>query len=140
MFGIGTKSARLIAAATLALGVGAVGLPAAAEAGDDHRRHGGHHKYKHHGHHNFKHYGHHRHHSHRRHGHGHWNSGFSVRIWDPYPPPVIRHYSVARPCHPVVGHGQDQFGRRAKFGGTMCYDRFGNGYVVAGSQHVIHYF
>ncbi|MGH6620466.1 MAG: hypothetical protein ACREF6_13060 [Alphaproteobacteria bacterium] len=143
MFGIGTKSARLIAAATLALGVGAIGLPAAAEAGDDHRRHGGHHKYKHHGHHKYKnhgHRGHHRHYSHRRHGHGHWRSGFSVRIWDPYPPPVIRHYSVARPCHPVVGHGQDQFGRRAKFGGTMCYDRFGNGYVVAGSQHVIHYF
>ena len=139
MFGIGTKSARLIATAALAVGIGAIGLPAAAEAGDDHRRHGGHHghhKYKHHGHH--KHHSYHRHHGHRH--HGHWRSGFSVRIWDPYPPPVIRHYSVVRPCHPVVGHGQDRFGRPAKFGGTMCYDRFGNGYVVAGSQHIIHYF
>ena len=40
----------------------------------------------------------------------------------------------------VVGKGRDHFGRRAKFGGTMCYDRFGYGYVVAGSRHVIHYY
>jgi hypothetical protein len=134
MFGIGIKSAKLIASAALALGVGAVGIPAA-EAGDDHRHHGGHHRYKqHHGHN--KHHGHHRHHAHR---HGHWHSGFSVHVWNP-PPPAVRYYPAVRPCHPVIGHGVDQFGRRAKFGGTMCYDGYGNGYVVAGSQHVIHYF
>lgn len=144
MFGIGTKSAKLIAAAALALGLGAVGLPSAAEAGDDHRRHGrhgGYHGSHYGGHHYNKHRSHHRHHAHRHHRRGHWRSGVTVHVWDPFPPrPVIRHYPAVRPCHPVIGHGFDQFGRRAKFGGTMCYDRYGNSYVVAGSQHVIHYF
>lgn len=136
MFGIGTKSAKLAVAAALAVGVGALGIPSESEAGDRHR-HGGHHGHK------FKHHGHHRHHAyrHKHYRHGHWHSGFSIRIWEPYrPAPVIRYYPAVRACHPVVGHGLDQFGRRAKFGGTMCYDRFGNGYVVAGSQHVIQHF
>lgn len=143
MFGIGTKSAKLIAAAALALGLGAVGLPSAAGAGDDHRRHGRHGGYhgSHNGGHHYRHRGHHRHHAQRHHRRGHWRSGVTVHVWDPFPPrPVIRHYPAVRPCHPVIGHGFDQFGRRAKFGGTMCYDRYGNSYVVAGSRHVIHYF
>jgi len=131
MFGIGTKSARLVATATLALGIGAAGLPAVAEAGDDHRHRGGGHRFQGH---------HHNPHHHYRHHHGYRHSGVVVHLWNPYPRPVIHHYPVATACHPVVGHGQDAYGRRAKFGGTMCYDRFGNGYVVAGSEHVIHYF
>jgi hypothetical protein len=131
MFGIGTKSAKFIATASLALGIGAFCIPAA-EAGDDHRRHGFH------GHHH-RHHGHHRHHAHRH--HGHWRSGVTVHVWDAFPPrPVIRHVPAVRACHPVIGQGFDRFGRRAKFGGTMCYDGYGNGYIVAGSQHVIHYF
>lgn len=124
MFGIGTKSARLVATATLALGIGAAGLPAAAEAGDGHRHHGGGHRFE----------GHYPRYPAYRH------SRVVVQLWNPYPQPAFQPYVAAAACHPVVGHGVDGFGRRAKFGGTMCYDRFGNGYVVAGSEHVIHYF
>jgi hypothetical protein len=139
MLGIGTKPARLIAVATLVMGVGAVGVPATAEAGDNHRRHGSH---KFHGHQkHFKHGHFRRHHGHHRQFHKRSHHGFAVHVWRPnLHAPVVHHHWVTRACHPVVGHGLDAFGRQAKFGGTMCYDRFGNGYVVAGSQHVIHYF
>jgi hypothetical protein len=145
MLGIGTKPAKLLAAAALAIGIGAAGVPATVEAGDDHRRHGGrgfhghqkHFKHGHHGRGDFR-----RHHGYRHHGYRHpGHSGVVVHIWRPQPHvPAVQHHWVTRPCHPVVGHGLDAYGRQAKFGGTMCYDRFGNGYVVAGSQHVIHYF
>ncbi len=48
--------------------------------------------------------------------------------------------SHQRRCHPVTGIGRDRYGRKAKFGGTMCYDRYGNSYIVRGSRHVIHYY
>ena len=48
--------------------------------------------------------------------------------------------SHQRRCHPVTGIGRDRYGRKAKFGGTMCYDRYGNSYIVPGSRHVIHYY
>ncbi len=50
------------------------------------------------------------------------------------------HQSRQRRCHPVTGIGRDRYGRRAKFGGTMCYDRYGSSYIVPGSRHVIHYY
>ena len=50
------------------------------------------------------------------------------------------HQSRQRRCHPVTGTGYDRYGRRAKFGGTMCYDRYGSSYIVPGSRHVIHYY
>lgn len=31
-------------------------------------------------------------------------------------------------------------GRQAKIGGTMCYDAYGNSYVVQGSRYLIHYY
>ena len=47
------------------------------------------------------------------------------------------HYRKA--CHPVYKYGYHN-GYRAKIGGTMCYDRYGNGYVVRGSRYVIEYY
>jgi len=41
-------------------------------------------------------------------------------------------------CHPVSKFGS-WHGRAAKIGGTMCYNRRGQGYVVAGSRYLIHY-
>jgi hypothetical protein len=65
----------------------------------------------------------------------------TVYAWKPVGHrPAYHNRRIQAACHPVVGHGRDHFGRQAKFGGTMCYDRFGNGYVVAGSRHVIHYY
>ena len=34
----------------------------------------------------------------------------------------------------------DRYGRKVKFGGTMCYDRYGDSYIVKGSRHIIHYY
>lgn len=81
----------------------------------------------------------------RRYNHSYWRKhgrhGVTVYGWkshghrSAYP-----NYRLGASCHPIVGHGRDHFGRRAKFGGTMCYDHYGRGYVVAGSRHVIRYY
>jgi hypothetical protein len=43
-------------------------------------------------------------------------------------------------CRAVIKFGFDRFGRRAKIGGTMCFDRYGNPYILSHSRHVIHYY
>lgn len=167
MYGITSKTARIIAIAGLALGIAAIATPAAAD-GNYNRGHGGGHGGSHggkgsygksgHGHHGAqkqKHAykrgykqgyrnGHSNSHGHRR-NHAYWRKhghhGVSVYAWKPFGHrPAYAHRRIQAACHPVVGNGRDHFGRRAKFGGTMCYDRFGYGYVVAGSRHVIHYY
>ncbi len=50
------------------------------------------------------------------------------------------HRGYGRACHPVSKIGYDDYGRKAKIGGTMCYDSYGNSYVVKGSRYVIHYY
>jgi hypothetical protein len=45
-----------------------------------------------------------------------------------------------RSCHRVTKVEYARHGRKAKIGGTMCYDRHGNPYIVAGSRYVIHYY
>lgn len=45
----------------------------------------------------------------------------------------------AKGCHRVIKTGYDG-GRKARFGGTMCYDAYGKSYIVRGSRHVIHYY
>ena len=133
MFGIGTKLAKIVATMLLALaaGIGMAALSAAAQAGDGNWR------YDDHGYRGQVYHP--RPTPYRFHEHN--NARVVVRGWEPYPyRPVIRPGFVAAPCQPVVGHGFDQFGRRAKVGATMCYDRFGNGYVLQGSEHIIRYF
>lgn len=43
-------------------------------------------------------------------------------------------------CRAVTKFGFDRFGRRAKIGGTLCFDRYGNSYILSRSRHVIHYY
>jgi hypothetical protein len=43
-------------------------------------------------------------------------------------------------CGAVIKYGFDRFGRRAKIGGTRCFDRYGNPYILSRSRHVIHYY
>ncbi len=50
------------------------------------------------------------------------------------------HRGYGRACHTVDKIGYDDYGRKAKIGGTMCYDSYGNSYVVKGSRYVIHYY
>ncbi len=50
------------------------------------------------------------------------------------------HRGYGRACHTVSKIGYDDYGRKAKIGGTMCYDSYGNSYVVKGSRYVIHYY
>jgi len=56
------------------------------------------------------------------------------------PPP--RYRPAAQPalgnCRPTTGTAYLN-GRLARFGGTMCYDGYGNAYVVSGSEHFIGY-
>ena len=42
-------------------------------------------------------------------------------------------------CGAVIKYGFDRFGRRAKFGGTRCFDRYGNPYILSHSRHVLYY-
>ncbi len=50
------------------------------------------------------------------------------------------HYRYLGWCREVTKYGFDRFGRRAKIGGTMCFDRYGNSYILSHSRHVIHYY
>lgn len=49
-----------------------------------------------------------------------------------------RHYSNYRqPCHQVSKIKYDRYGVPHKIGGTQCYDRRGEGYIVSGSRYHI---
>lgn len=140
MYGITSKTAIFAGLAGLALGVAASASPAI--AGD--RHHHGHGKYDDSRYRAAPKYGH-GHGYARRYGHRYWRKhghhGVVVHAWRPVGHrPSYHSRRIHAACHPVVGHGYDHFGRRAKFGGTMCYDRHGRGYVVVGSRHVIRYF
>jgi hypothetical protein len=57
----------------------------------------------------------------------------------PYPPyPPGPPAAALGNCQPTTGVGFLN-GRRAEFGGTMCYDAYGNGYVLPQSQRFIRY-
>lgn len=97
-----------------------------------HKKHRKHHKKKHHKH---------RHHNHHGNRHKHQNGGFFLSFGARGP--VVHygedHQQYARKCHGVVTDGYFN-GRYAKVGGTMCYDRAGNGYIVDGSRYLVHYY
>lgn len=42
-------------------------------------------------------------------------------------------------CHKVYKHGY-YHGRKARIGGTQCYDSYGNPYIVRGSRYVVEYY
>lgn len=41
-------------------------------------------------------------------------------------------------CHPVSKRTVDHYGHYKDVGGTMCYDSYGQGYVVNGSRYLKH--
>ena len=49
------------------------------------------------------------------------------------------HSSYSRDCHKVSKHSY-YHGREARIGGTQCYDRYGDPYIVSGSRYVIDYY
>ena len=49
-------------------------------------------------------------------------------------------YRAIQPCHSTSKAGFDDYGRRVRIGGTMCYDAYGAPYIVRGSRHIIHYY
>ena len=83
------------------------------------------------------------------HGHGHYHGHYSHRYHRPrnslksplryyrYDTGHGYHHGSARSCHPVHKWVTDHYGRQSQIGGTMCYDAYGNGYVVPGSRYVI---
>ena len=78
-----------------------------------------------------KHYGKHYRPSHRYYGHRGYNYYRKPRVH-------YGHRHSYRPrCHPVHKHIHNDYGHRTKVRGTMCYDRYGKGYVVPGSRHVV---
>lgn len=129
MYGIKSKTAKVIVLTLAALGV-ATFAAATAAAHDDHgvvyRKYDSDHRWHSYDRRYWKKYGHH---------------GVTVYGWKPVGRWPSFHYGQARAaCHAVVSNGRDHFGRRARFGGTMCYDRAGRAYVVPGSRYVIRYF
>lgn len=117
---------------------------------------GGKHKYhKGHGHH--KSHGHYRRHKHYKHrgryksghwyknkryrhghkyGHGHHYKSHKSRHGHGYKHGHGYRKAGGYGCHPVYKYGYHH-GYKAKIGGTMCYDGYGNGYVVPGSRYVV---
>ncbi len=126
-----TCAAVVVGASLAAIGPG--------EAGDgDHGR-------RHHGDRHGGHGG----HGHRHGGHGHWDHGrghgdhrnnFSLFFDFAAPPPRAYGRSAYGPgrCQPMVQQGW-WYGRPAEIGSTLCYDAWGNNYVVDGSAYVIRY-
>ncbi|MBL1321817.1 MAG: hypothetical protein COA63_012265 [Methylophaga sp.] len=47
------------------------------------------------------------------------------------------HSTYTKPCHQVSKMVVDDYGQYQKVGGTMCYDSYGQGYVVSGSRYQI---
>ena len=50
----------------------------------------------------------------------------------------LRQHRGKYDCHAVSKWGYDNYGQKAKISGTMCYDVYGQGYVVPGSRYIIH--
>lgn len=93
-------------------------------------------RYYHHSGHNYHRQGH-RHHRYHRH---HRDRYYPPRRHYSHTPTYRPHRSYHRGngCHPVTKTAYHH-GRLAKIGGTMCYDAYGNPYVVSGSRYVMHY-
>ena len=45
--------------------------------------------------------------------------------------------SYTKPCHQTSKIVVDGYGRYQKIGGTMCYNSYGQGYIVSGSRYKI---
>jgi hypothetical protein len=98
------------------------------------------------GHHN-KHYnsGHHNSYRHHNYSYGHRNSyRYKHYAYPSYPISSYRnnnnysnHSSYTKPCHQVSKTVVDGYGQYQKIGGTMCYNSYGQGYVVSGSRYQI---
>ena len=83
----------------------------------------------------------------RRHIHGHRHDagliGYTVGATVGYAVGYSAGVHHARPyryrpaCTPVSKITYDSYGRPLRIGGTMCFDRYGVGYIVPGSRYVI---
>lgn len=49
-------------------------------------------------------------------------------------------YHAIQSCHATSKAGFDDYGRRVRIGGTMCYNAYGAPYIVRGSRHIIRYY
>jgi len=69
-----------------------------------------------------------------------WNAGYGYprAQYQRYRQYHHSSYAGGSGCHPVNKFGIWR-GRPAKVGGTMCYNRNGQGYIVSGSRYLIHY-
>lgn len=107
------------------------------------RGYGGHHGHGHHGHHS-GHYG----YGHRyNYGYGHrpyyggshyirhpGYSGYATHgNYAGYP--ANNYVSQPNGCRQVYKNTYDEYGNPQQIGGTMCYDNYGQGYVVEGSRY-----
>ncbi len=70
------------------------------------------------------------------HGKRHHNSHYKSHA---YYETQRQHEYYQSDCHPVHKYTYDNYGYRAKVGGTMCYDEYGRAYVVPGSRYLIHH-
>jgi hypothetical protein len=51
--------------------------------------------------------------------------------------PAHNYSHQARPCQQVSKYTYDEYGNAHKIAGTMCYDNYGQGYVVDGSRYEV---
>lgn len=115
----------------LALSIAASAPVHAGEYGNHHyRQHDGAGGYHHKGRRHHGHVGHNR--AHRQHrGYDRGYGGAHIGPRTVVGPP--RRWAAPRPCHPVSKVAY-RHGRGVRVGGTMCYDAYGNAYIVKGSR------
>jgi len=49
-----------------------------------------------------------------------------------------RHNRYQKSCHPVSKNIIDRYGHHRKVAGTMCYNKYGQSYIVSGSRYYKH--
>ena len=126
---------RLLGALIIAGGIFAQPAQAGISISIGNGHHYGHHNHSNHYSHNYK-----RKHyykrsysrKHNHHGYGYSNQHRSYKKHHGYKKHVGRY-----DCHAVTKWAHDDYGRKLKIGGTMCYDAYGRSYVVPGSRYVI---
>ena len=123
------KRLFIVTASMIALLQTPVQSASATEYNSGHRFNYGHHGYNRH---QYARHG--RHHSHHNtfafspsHNYGNYGSSLSSSS---------HHYNQGTSCRSTYKYQYDEHGNKIRINGTLCYDSYGNAYIVPGSRYV----
>ena len=98
---------------------------------NSHHGHGKHHNYRHH-------YGNSRHYNsnhYRKHNNHSYYPSYSYGYSSNYSGNASN-YSSGKDCRPTHKYQYDEHGNEIRINGTLCYNSYGNAYIVPGSRYV----